>query len=768
MNAVTQAVASLESAIGARDLVAFLLRLTLVVALGRLVLAATPRASAATRHLIATATLGVALLLPFATALLPEWRLAILPSEPAAESASSASLETAAHSQARIAPGYDGRALAPPATAPRTATSGTSIARGLLALPLLPITWPFALALLAIGVSELLLARFALSLLTAAIFTRRAREVCDSRVRHVFERAKVRIGVRRSVGLRVTSRVSVPVVSGLMRPALLLPAEAEAWDSDRLEIVFLHELAHVKRQDLVGLVLAKTAAAVYWFHPFVWTLERDARRECERACDDEVLRSGVRASDYAEILLVVARRAAARAPGHGAVLAIAGHSSLERRLRSILSAGARREGSSRRAAALAALLAALVLVPLATVRVTAAPARPAPKPRPQAERAAEPIPAPADPAPEYSSTISGSEWYARAQRFYERERYGAAARAYERAARGGYQIAKSLYNAACSHALDDQPDQALAQLEKSVEAGWTEIDLIRSDDDLDSIRDDPRFDRILDRARSIDPGDARQTTARAEFEALRSAGSSDADAWGSVGRTLLRSDEPALAAQAFEKQIGLDASSSTAIYNLACAQAQNHETAEALATLERAILAGYGDADHMREDDDLAPLRRQRRFGELTRMTEEFELDLNILASSPRHWREDLPRYEKTTRTYPRAGRAWFNLGYAQLRGRRPEAARASFQRSLGLEYRPATTMYNLACSSAQLHDLDGAMRWLEKAEDSGMKLENYAPRDRDLYPLRSDPRYRALMRRLEERKRDSPGSKFRRLLDKM
>ncbi len=53
------------------------------------------------------------------------------------------------------------------------------------------------------------------------------------------------------------------------------------------------------------------------------------------------------------------------------------------------------------------------------------------------------------------------------------------------------------------------------------------------------------------------------------------------------------------------------------LYNLACSLALTGNRDEALRTLERAILHGYADADHLVEDKDLASLREDARFAAL-------------------------------------------------------------------------------------------------------------------------------------------------------
>lgn len=99
----------------------------------------------------------------------------------------------------------------------------------------------------------------------------------------------------------------MPVTWGILRPVILVPKSAEAWDADRLRAALLHEGAHVRRLDYTWHFLGEFAAAFHWPNPLVWLARRRVRAAQERACDDVVLREGVRATDYADQLLAIAR-----------------------------------------------------------------------------------------------------------------------------------------------------------------------------------------------------------------------------------------------------------------------------------------------------------------------------------------------------------------------------------------------------------------------------------------------------------------------------
>jgi beta-lactamase regulating signal transducer with metallopeptidase domain/HEAT repeat protein len=164
----------------------------------------------------------------------------------------------------------------------------------------------------------------------------------------------------------------MPFACGLLQPTIVLPAECDSWTLDRRRAVLLHELAHIRRRDLVGHTIGRFACALYWFHPLVWTAAKRLRSESERACDDLALNCGARASDYAEHLLDIVTGVRHHATP-AVALAMARRKEFEGRMLAILDPELRRGAPSRRqTVGLVGGLAVLSLVVGAAVPVARA------------------------------------------------------------------------------------------------------------------------------------------------------------------------------------------------------------------------------------------------------------------------------------------------------------------------------------------------------------------------------------------------------------
>jgi beta-lactamase regulating signal transducer with metallopeptidase domain len=134
------------------------------------------------------------------------------------------------------------------------------------------------------------------------------------------EEAATDLALTRAPRTLVTPRPGSPFVCGLFQPTLVLPASLLSnLDSLSARRILLHELAHIKRLDLLWGWVPEFARLFYWFHPVAhWSASR-ARLERELACDHLALtHTDLDPVGYAKTLVHVVDRASAsslRNPG---------------------------------------------------------------------------------------------------------------------------------------------------------------------------------------------------------------------------------------------------------------------------------------------------------------------------------------------------------------------------------------------------------------------------------------------------------------------
>lgn len=340
------------------------------------------RASASARHLCLLLGLIGFLALPILTLALPGWRVSlwpqtatVLPSAPAIESPPTGHVPQFMPST----PEEAGPVTAPPSSSSPDVTPVAPKAPARRALP----PWPTTLFLLWIVAAVLTLAPTLAGLVAVRRLARRCRRLAEGPLVALATALRCEVGVGRPVTLlqgEPAESAAVPMTWGWRRPTILLPAGAEDWPPERLRVVLLHELAHIKRGDWPCQMLAHAVCAIYWFHPGAWLLARQLRIESERACDDFVISAGVLPDDYARHLLDVVRLIRTAKGTLKTVLPMAQVPRIEGRLRAVLAAGLRRRPPSRAARAAAHTLATGVLVILGAARPHALPPPPPARP----------------------------------------------------------------------------------------------------------------------------------------------------------------------------------------------------------------------------------------------------------------------------------------------------------------------------------------------------------------------------------------------------
>ena len=96
-------------------------------------------------------------------------------------------------------------------------------------------------------------------------------------------------GIRRPVELMLHELVPGPITFGVLRPVIVMPADAGEWPEADVRRAVVHELEHIQRRDWVVLLAARSICACYWFHPLAWVAWRQLSLEAERSCDDAVV-----------------------------------------------------------------------------------------------------------------------------------------------------------------------------------------------------------------------------------------------------------------------------------------------------------------------------------------------------------------------------------------------------------------------------------------------------------------------------------------------
>lgn len=144
--------------------------------------------------------------------------------------------------------------------------------------------WPILAALfIAGGAVETF--RLSAGLIGVAAVRRRSKPIVDPDLDAEVDHLHRLLGVRTAVAVQASDEVGTAATVGWRRPMILLAADWRTWDATERRAVLAHELAHVRRRDYGIGLLAATAQAVHFYHPFVRRLASQLRLHQELAAD---------------------------------------------------------------------------------------------------------------------------------------------------------------------------------------------------------------------------------------------------------------------------------------------------------------------------------------------------------------------------------------------------------------------------------------------------------------------------------------------------
>ncbi|NMA84993.1 MAG: DUF4825 domain-containing protein [Epulopiscium sp.] len=103
----------------------------------------------------------------------------------------------------------------------------------------------------------------------------------------LFNICKEELNLKTKVQLRTCNTVGSPMLIGIFRPVVLIPNIDK--DYKRLKMIFLHELNHYKRKDIIIKAFGLVINAIHWFNPLVHILLKEMDKYCEYSIDEKVV-----------------------------------------------------------------------------------------------------------------------------------------------------------------------------------------------------------------------------------------------------------------------------------------------------------------------------------------------------------------------------------------------------------------------------------------------------------------------------------------------
>ncbi|MFD0697396.1 M56 family metallopeptidase [Paenibacillus sp. GCM10027628] len=110
--------------------------------------------------------------------------------------------------------------------------------------------------------------------------------ITDPRVVRLFNQCIKRMSIHRPIALAQSRHLATPTLFGLVKPQLIMPQPLlYSLNDDQLQHVFLHELAHSKRNDIGVNWFMHVLLIIHWFNPVLWYAYRRMREDQEIASD---------------------------------------------------------------------------------------------------------------------------------------------------------------------------------------------------------------------------------------------------------------------------------------------------------------------------------------------------------------------------------------------------------------------------------------------------------------------------------------------------
>jgi bla regulator protein BlaR1 len=110
--------------------------------------------------------------------------------------------------------------------------------------------------------------------------------ITDARILELFNQCKKMMSIHKPIALVKSCNLATPTLFGFVKPQLIMPQTIlNSLNDDQLQHVFLHELAHGKRNDIGINWFMHVLLIIHWFNPVLWYAYRRMREDQEIASD---------------------------------------------------------------------------------------------------------------------------------------------------------------------------------------------------------------------------------------------------------------------------------------------------------------------------------------------------------------------------------------------------------------------------------------------------------------------------------------------------
>lgn len=111
------------------------------------------------------------------------------------------------------------------------------------------------------------------------------------RITSILKSCKKIMHVKRKITILTTNKLRTPSLYGFLKIEILISeAYMETLSDDEIKYIFLHELSHYKRKDILLNWIIVLLQIIHFFNPIIWYAFYKIHEDCEISCDAAALK----------------------------------------------------------------------------------------------------------------------------------------------------------------------------------------------------------------------------------------------------------------------------------------------------------------------------------------------------------------------------------------------------------------------------------------------------------------------------------------------